>query len=176
MTDLRSKVESDRGLLKQLELHIPGFKGYRKREDLRAADSLLRQQLAGKMKEVNRTLGNCREALSRAMELTLISDMGDILKSSRQMENRIRHAQQGYTGVSADYRIEEAELNKLYEWDLALIQTIESLAKMGEALETAITESDGTARQKIRDIKNALQEFDATFNSRIAVIAGLEVE
>ena len=54
MVDLRSKVEDDRGLLKKIELLIPGFRGYREREDLRAADSLLRQQLAGRVKELNR--------------------------------------------------------------------------------------------------------------------------
>jgi len=40
MTDLRTKVEEDRGLLKKIELFLPGFRGYRKKEDLRAADSL----------------------------------------------------------------------------------------------------------------------------------------
>ena len=46
MTDLRNKVEEDRGLLKKIQLGIPGFRGYRQKEDLRIADSLLRMQVA----------------------------------------------------------------------------------------------------------------------------------
>ncbi len=175
MVDLRFKVEDDRGLLKKIELLIPGFRGYRKREDLRAADSLLRQQLAGKMKEVNKKFENSREELTKTMELSLIQDMGDLLKLSRQFENKIRHAEQGYTGISADYRIEEDELNKLYEWDLSMLQTIISLEKMAQELNSSITGLDGTAGRKMKDIKNALREFNSIFDKRISIIAGLEV-
>lgn len=42
--DLRSKVEDDRGMLTKIQLGIPGFRGYRQKEDLRIADS----RLAGK--------------------------------------------------------------------------------------------------------------------------------
>jgi len=175
MVDLRSKVEEDRGLLKKIELLIPGFRGYRKREDLRAADSLLRQQLAARMKEVNKKFENSREELTKAMELALINDMGDILKLSRQIENKIRHAEQGYTGISADFRIEEDELNKLYEWDLSMLQTIISLEKTAQDLNSSITGQDGTAGSKMKDIKNGLKEFNSVFDKRILIIAGLEV-
>ncbi|CAG0998497.1 hypothetical protein METP2_03088 [Methanosarcinales archaeon] len=175
MTDLRTRVEDDRGLLKKIELFIPGFKGYRKREDLRAADSLLRQQLARRMGEINKKFENCREELTRALELALISDMGDVLKLSRQIENKIRHTEQGYSGVSADIRIKEEELNKMYEWDLSLLQTIESIGKTADELNSSIIISDGTAGQKMKDIKKALKDFNLIFDKRISIITGLEV-
>lgn len=175
MTDLRTRVEDDRGLLKKIELFIPGFKGYRQREDLRAADSLLRQQLARRMGEVNKKFENCREELTRALELTLTSDMGDVLKLSRQIENKIRHTEQGYSGVSADIRIKEEELNKMYEWDLSLLQTIESIGKTADELNSSIISSDGTAGQKMKDIKKALKDFNLIFDKRISIITGLEV-
>lgn len=176
MTDLRTKVEEDRGLLKKIELLIPGFKGYRKREDIRAADSLLRQHLADKMNEVNNIFENCREELSRAMELTLISDMGNILKSSRHVENRIRHAEQGYTGISADFRIEETELNAMYEWDLELLQIIDSMSKLAAGLLDSILSSDESVVQNMRNVKNSLNEFNSILDNRIKMIAGLEVK
>lgn len=175
MTDLKSKVEEDRGLLKKIELLIPGFRGYRQKEDIRIADNLLRQQLADKMGDVNKIFENCREALSRAMELAYISDIGNILKLSRQIENKIRHAEQGYTGISSNFRIEEAELNILYEWDLTLLQTIDSIGNMAGELLDSIISSDRTAGQKMHSINNALKEFNTTFDKRITIIAGLEV-
>src|SRR5580693_2911489 len=38
--DIRQKVDGDRGFLKRLQLLIPGFRGYRQAEDVRASDSL----------------------------------------------------------------------------------------------------------------------------------------
>ena len=109
------------------------------------------------------------------MELPLIQDMGELLKLSRQIENKIRHAEQGYTGISADYRIEEDELNRLYEWDLSMLQTIISLEKMAQELNLSITGQDGTTGGKMKEIKNALREFNSIFDKRISVIADLEV-
>jgi hypothetical protein len=175
MTDLRSKVEDDRGLLKKIELLIPGFKGYRRKEDIRIADNLLRKQLADRMGEVNTIFENSRQELSRTMELALISDIGNILKLSRQVENKIRHAEQGYTGISANFRIEEAQLNVMYEWDLTLIQTIDSLKKMAGELLDSIIASDDSVAWKMGNIHKTLQEFISIFNKRITIIAGLEV-
>jgi len=61
---------------------------------------------------VNRKFENSREELTEIMEFASIQDMGELLKLSRQIENKIRHAEQGYTGISADYRIEEEELKQ----------------------------------------------------------------
>ncbi len=175
MTDLRSKVEEDRGLLKKIELFLPGFKGYRKREDLRAADSLLRQQLAMRMGEINRKFDNYRDELTKAMEIGLMSEIGDISKLSRQVENKIRHAEQGYSNISADIRFEEEELNRMYEWDLSLLQTIESIGKMADELNNSIISSDGTAGEKMKETRKLLNDFNSLFEKRIYKITGLEV-
>src|SRR2546428_367087 len=50
MPDIRDRVEQDRGLLKKIQLVIPGYAGYRRREDIRAAGNLLRIQLANQLK------------------------------------------------------------------------------------------------------------------------------
>jgi hypothetical protein len=175
MTDLRTKVEEDRGLLKKIELFLPGFKGYRKREDLRAADSLLRQQLAMRMGEINRKFDNCRDELTKAMEIGLMSEIGDISKLSRQVENKIRHAEQGYSNISADIKFEEEELNRMYEWDLSLLQIIEFVGKLADELNNSIIGSDGTTGTKMKEIRKALNDFNTLFEKRISKITGLEV-
>ena len=101
---LREKVEEDRGLIKKIEMAIPGFRGYRKREDLRIADSLLRSALANKIKNIVTTVEECRDALTKKMELTALEDIGKIVNRIGTVENRLRHAEQGYTGISADHR------------------------------------------------------------------------
>lgn len=175
MADLRKKVEDDRGLLKKIELFLPGFKGYRKREDLRAADSLLRQQLANRMGEINRKFDNCRDELTKALEVGYMSEIGDISKLSRQIENKIRHAEQGQSINSGDIKFEDEELNRMYEWDVSLIQIIEFIGKLADELQNSIIGSDGTTGGKMKEIRKALNDFNVLFDKRISKIAGLEV-
>ena len=65
MVDLRTKVEDDRGLLKKIELIIPGFRGYRLREDLRIADRLLREALVRELEIAANNYEEVRSGLIR---------------------------------------------------------------------------------------------------------------
>ena len=65
MTDLRKRVEEDRGILKRIQIFLPGYSGYRKKEDLRIADSMLRNHVADNFKtSVLIPLEMVREALA----------------------------------------------------------------------------------------------------------------
>ena len=176
MTDLREKVEDDRGLIKKIEMVIPGFRGYRKREDLRIADSLLREQLANRLKGVERDIEGCRQSLAKKMEMDLLEDAAELVNKITATEGKVRHAEQGYTGISADYRIEETELNRLYEWDLGLLAHIESLKGSVATLQGAINSGDSaTMTQELGNCKNAVLAFNELFEQRRATIAGLGV-
>jgi hypothetical protein len=177
MVDLREKVEEDRGLIKKIELAIPGFRGYRKREDLRIADSLLRSQLADRIKSVRRNVEGCRENLTKKMDLDFLEAAGSLVNQIAMIEGKIRHAEQGYTGVSPDYRIEENELNRLYEWDLSLISHIGELATSANMLQRAISSDDKQSmRQEMGHMNERLQGFMEVFEKRREAIAGLGVE
>jgi hypothetical protein len=177
MVDIRKKVEEDRGLIKKIELLIPGFRGYRKREDLRIADSLLRSQLADRIRIVRRDVEHCRETLTKNTELDLLEDAGSLVNQITMVEEKIRHAEQGYTGVSPDYRIEEDELNRLYEWDLRLIDHIEEINKNATILQQAVSSDDTqNIRQQMDYMNKKLQDFQVVFEKRREVIAGLVVE
>jgi len=104
-----------------------------------------------------------QDELTKAVEIGLMSEIGDISKLSRQVENKIRHAEQGYSNISADVQFEEEELNRMYEWDLSLLQTIEFVGKMAGELNNSIIGSDGTAGQKMKEIRKALNDFNLLF-------------
>jgi len=177
MVDLREKVKADQGLLKKIELAIPGFRGYRKREDLRIADSLLRTQLSDKIKNVGKDMEQCREVITRKMEMDLLEDVGRLISQFSAIEGKVRHAEQGYTGISGDYRIEESELNRLYEWDLGLISYIDDLKNSVSMLQTAINSGDkGKMVKEISNVNGKLREFTELFEKRRMAIARLGVE
>jgi len=170
--DLRYKVEEDRGLIKKIELAIPGFRGYRKREDLRIADSLLRKQLADCFGNVRLKIEGCRDIMSKKMMLAELKDMADLIDQMTTIENKVRHAEQGYSGISADFRINIKELNSLYEWDVKLLDHIETIRTLSEKIRGAI-EGDGDFVDLTRKLEVAIGQFNETFDQRIETIAGL---
>jgi hypothetical protein len=172
--DLRDKVEEDRGLIKKIELAIPGFRGYRKREDLRIADSLLRKQLADALGNVVNTLENCRKELSKRMEMSVLEDVKGLVNAIQKSENRVRHAEQGYMGISPDYRIDVEELNRMYEWDLSLLGKVKTLSDMAEGLYGAVSSEEPDMRTDMDHILKEIQEFNSTFNRRVDVFSGLQ--
>ncbi|MDI6885085.1 MAG: hypothetical protein QMD22_01805 [archaeon] len=174
--DLRKKVEEDRGLLKKLELAIPGFRGYREREDLRIADSLLRAQLADRLKGIGAQVEQCRQDLVKKLELEFLEDAARVVNSMQKTESRVRHAEQGYSGISAGIRIEGEELNRLYEWDLQLLRDIATIKSKVEELQGVILA--GNKREVptlMRAVNNIVQDLNATFDKRFEIISGVGV-
>ncbi len=176
MVDLRERVTEDRGLLKKLELAIPGFRGYRKREDLRIADNLLRKQLANNLGKIREKMELARHDLTKKMEMSLIDNMASLMNNITSTENRVRHAEQGYSGVSADFNVREDELNKIYEWDLNLISDLDNLSNNTSSLQDTIsTGSTSEIDQKINEVEKEIREFNSLFDKRIKIIANLGI-
>ena len=176
MADLREKVESDRGIIKTIQLAIPGYRGYRKKEDLRIADRLLREELANRFSEALASLEGVRKALAKRKALELMEDAGELVTRASASIARLKHAEHGYTGISPDYRINEAELNRMYEWDLRLLELIEGLKTLATGLRNRANDApESQLAAQMSDALIALESYDGIFDSRREAIAGLSI-
>ncbi|WOF15904.1 hypothetical protein F1737_03930 [Methanoplanus sp. FWC-SCC4] len=175
MADMRDRVKKDRGLIKNIELAIPGFRGYRKREDLRIADSMLRLQLADKLKEeVKLPLEGAKEAVAKALNLDMMNDISDLVSKVDTLEAKIRHAEQGYSGISPNYRIGEDQLNVLYEYDWSMINIVHDLADDSQnILSSAEFEDFSGMKSECIKVKKKVLEFGKTFRDRHNTMADL---
>jgi len=174
MSDVRQQVEEDRGLLKKIQLVIPGFRGYRKREDVRAADSILRLQMADGLVKVREGVEESRRAMTEDYQTKNIDRIGGVINKLRTLEGKVRHAEQGYTGFSAAVRIEEAELNRLYEYDASMIDSIARMDSSQAILLSAVqSRDDDGARRKLDEIRDDMTAFEGTFEDRIPRVAGI---
>ncbi len=167
MKDLREKVKDERTLLKKIELAIPGFRGYRKREDLRIADSMLRDYLANQMDVVEDELKIIRKILSRRMMMEVLEDISSLVNRMSALEGKVRHAEQGYMGLVGDYRVDEPELNRVYEFDLSLIGKIKLLKEKAEHLHDVAKKGGiDDVIECIEEMDEVLSEFDELFDTR----------
>jgi len=171
MTDIRERVAEDRTFLKKLELAIPGFRGYRKKEDRRVADSLLRKQIADRLKECVKAAENIRAELASQMELDMIKDAGNLVNRLEALESKVRHAEQGYTGISPDIRIFENEIEKLYEFDYGLIEKVNKLADLlGNAKESISIGDMDSLRIQMLSLKAEIGDFNSLLRRRTEII------
>jgi hypothetical protein len=174
MPDLRDRVEEDRGLLKRIQLHVPGFAGYRRREDIRTADNMLRIQMANMIKDVRRTVEDAREAMAENYAIEELDRIGGLISSFQTLEGNVRHAEGGYSGISPAIRILEDELNHLYEYDVSLLDACVSMDGEARALRDAATGGGGLP-EKVNSLRDMMRGFEDTFKKRMNVISKTEV-
>ena len=115
--DIRNQVNASRGPQKNLELLIPGLRNYRKLEDLRVADDMLRNQVADKLDAAKANLEGIRKQMASAGDFTNLTNVGSLISQLQQMAGEVRHAEQGYSGWVASVTIDQNRLNQLYDYD-----------------------------------------------------------
>ncbi len=176
MPDIRDRIEEDRGLLKRIQLHIPGYAGYRRREDLRAADKYLRTQLADKLQNIRKDVENVRAYMTSNYIRDNIEQLGNLILTFQEIEGKMRYSSGGYSGLSPMIRIEEDELEKLYEYDYSMVTAIEAIAKGVTPLDASVKTGDKNAvASNISTVKENLDKLNRTFRQRLDVITGTEV-
>jgi len=152
-----------RNLLERLTSKIPGFKGYLEREMRREVDKMQRDWLAGQVDRARRAVQGKVRAWSRSGNLANLDLAASLEKLLDRFANRIRHADYGYTGFFDAVKIWEDELDKLYEFDLALTDKVEELANAVEGLSGSATEPDLLA------VLQSVEDADHLFDERATI-------
>ncbi len=173
MVDLREKVVDDRGLISKIQRFVPGFHGYRVAEDLRAADNMLRIQMADRLAAVRADVEACRAALVEGGQLEGLDRVGIVINKFKAAENEVRHAAQGYSGISAKIQVKKPELNSLYEYDLGLLTAIEAMG--GDAAQLKAATDDVAIKDGVAKLTAGIDGFATTFRKRMQVVTGTEV-
>ena len=174
MPDIRDRVEDDRGLLKKIQTVVPGFRGYRIREDLRDSDRMLRAELAKRLALQRSQLEDARRALVRENPMSkALEEMGGVVNSMKRVEGEILHAEVGYSGISADIKMKDEELNRLYEYDNSMIESLnfidDALVKVPEMVRSG---NDAGLRDAVETVRTRVDGLESRFKRRKAAITG----
>ena len=139
---------------------IPGFRSYLERETRREVDKLHRDWLADQVDRGRKGLQAKVRDWSRSGNLANLDLASSLEKLLDRFANRIRHADYGYTGIFDAVKIQEAELEALYHFDLGLIDQVETLQAQIEGL-------PGTAAEPaLRNLLGMAEAADRAFDER----------
>ncbi|HTY89964.1 MAG TPA: hypothetical protein VMC84_02200 [Methanocella sp.] len=176
MADLREKVVEDRGIISRIQMFVPGFRGYRIKEDRRTADNMIRLQFAEKLADIRKEVEGCRSVMATNNSLEHLERLGILINRFKVVELGVAHAAQGYSGISAKVKVGEPELNKLYEYDYSLASSLADMATDARKLKAAV-DSDNSAsiKESIGALAAKVEAFEATFRNRMTAITGMEV-
>lgn len=120
-------AKGQRNLLERLMDKIPGYKGFQDRELRRDVDKLQREHLA---KQLGRIKGALRESARRYTDAGQLAALGPFDRIDRVLDGvsqSVRFADYGATGLFDAVKVYDAELEKLYEHDLAVLDDIAAL-------------------------------------------------
>jgi len=176
MTDIRDRVAEDRGLLKTIQTFVPGFRGYRLKEDLRDSDRMLRAQLARLLGLQRRGLEDCRTMIVQNYSSPQLDTIGGLISRFKKVEGMVAHAETGYSGIAADVQVKETELNRLYEYDTSMIDMLGAIGQAVQSLKGSLRAQDAAqANTDLVTVKQGITDFEDRFERRMRVITSTEV-
>ncbi|NMB53643.1 MAG: hypothetical protein GYA15_02985 [Leptolinea sp.] len=168
MSDLFDQVTSGEDIFTKLLAKIPGFQGYIERQNRRAADKLLRDTVANEFEEVWRRISTVQSDLTAQGALEYVDDMESAAIKYRQFIDRVRNASYGYSGLFDAVKINEAELAKIYQYDLTMVNLVDEANRAVDTIESSIG-TDGLPAA-IRNLKSLATKAVDVFNHRSEVV------
>jgi hypothetical protein len=170
MSDLFETVKGGQDIFQKLLSHIPGFKGYVERSQRRAADKILRDQVALKYSELVARTSSLQKDLADAGQLDFLDDVDAIGLKLRTFCDRIKNASYGYSGFFDAVKINEKELAQIYTFDAAFFDLANQISSGLDNIEAGIG-GDGL-KSAIRAVNDLARQVVKTYDRRYQVIAG----
>ncbi len=166
--DLTEKIQSSQSKFEALVSRIPGYDGYKKKEQRREADKLLRLHVAKKYEEQLTTLNQIQYDLTMQGRLRVLVPLERASMKLQLLIDRIKTASYGYAGLFDAIKIKEDELTKLYQFDEAMLESIDALA----AALAAVAEQGqvGDPSAETTKLIQLLEELNTTFSQRQDVL------
>jgi len=147
---------------------IPGVNTYRAREERRETDKRLRSHMASRLREAHSQLILIAQRLQKAGLLDPLDELDRLSSQVQQMTDTIRYASYGYSGIFCLEKIREEELDRLYAFDLSLMDDLDlimsSVGKMHQDFQP------GRVTELIRETANLVHALEKKFHQRRSFI------
>jgi len=170
MSDLFDTVKGGQDIFKKLLSYIPGFNGYIERTNRRAADKLLREQVALKYTELAARTSRLQKDIADAGQIDFLDDIDSVGLKLRTFADRIKTASYGYSGFFDAVKINEKELEKIYAFDMAFFVLADQISSGLDNVESAVA-GDGL-KSAIRAVNTLARQVVETYDRRYETITG----
>lgn len=171
MDEFFQKVTSQQDPFKKLASYIPGFGGYIERQNRRDADKLLRDTVARRFEEHwKRTTQLQTDMVSNGM-ISYVDDMEQAAIQLRTFIDKISMAPRGYSGMFDAVKINEKELEAIYQFDAAFFDLGDQIGRANDNVEASMGD-EAALPAAIRNLISLSRMVVETYNRRSEAVTG----
>jgi hypothetical protein len=171
MSDFFEKVTSQIDPFKKLASYIPGFKGYVERQNRRDSDKILRETVARRFEEHWSRASNLQVELVNKGMLKYVNDIESASLALRTFIDKISRASRGYSGAFDAIKINERELEAIYQFDAAFFELSAQAVSALDNLEASLND-EAALPAAIRNLTSLARLAVETFDRRAEVVTG----
>ena len=171
MSDFFEKVKSQVDPFKKLVGFIPGFNGYVERQNRRDADKLLRDTVARRFEEQWKRASNLQADLVSNGMIAYVDDMEKTSIKLRTFIDKISTAPRGYSGLFDAVKINEKELEAIYQFDAAFFDLAEQVGRALDTVEASLGD-ESALPAAIRNVTSLARLAVETYEKRSEAVTG----
>jgi len=171
MDDFFQKVTSQQDPFKKLLSFIPGFGGYIERQNRRDADKILRDTVARRFEELWKRSSQLQSDLVSAGMIAYVDDMEKAAVKLQTFIDKISRAPRGYAGMFDAVKINEKELESIYQFDAAFFDLAEQVGRALDSVEQSLAD-EAALPAVIRNLTSLARLAVETYERRSEVVTG----
>ena len=169
--DPLGKITAGDDLLGKIRKTLSGFVGYLDRENRREADKLLRATIASRYEQQWNRISAIQRQMIEAGNLEQVDQLEAAAIKLRAFIDRVKTASYGYAGFFDAVRVNETELQKIYSYDLQLLEDVNSISSAVDNVEASMG-SDGLPAA-MRHLTTLSQDVIDAYDRRDEVLLAL---
>ena len=171
MDQFFEKVTSQQDPFKKLASYIPGFGGYVNRQNRRDADKLLRDTVARRFEEQWKRTSQIQTDMVSNAQIAYVDDMEKAAIQLRTFIDKITTAPRGYSGMFDAVKINEKELESIYQFDAAFFDLAEQVGRGLDNVEASLGD-EAALPAAIRNVISLARMAVETYNRRSEAVTG----
>jgi hypothetical protein len=174
-TPLERVEESDRPL-ERLMKEIPGFRGYKVREERREADRIVRDYIYRILNSSRDDFMECFRILNNAGTPELMEPTNQLIARLDRVAEKVNRASYGYSGFFDSLRIDAPQLDQMVTYDTQMMDSARKLAGSISDFKAQLEQNKfEDVRKTESDLGTSISQLEAMFDKRKSVIEGVAV-
>ena len=147
---------------------IPGYDGYRDKENRRETDRRIRERISSQLGDIARQIESVAAVLAAKREIESVSEVDAAAKATRHVQDLVTTTGYGYGGLFSDRNVDEVALDQLNQFDADLLSRVTALEPIATRLKNGMASADRTA--VLGEFSSALTTLQSRFEERSFVI------
>jgi len=170
------RIQTSEKPLERLMLILPGFRGYKLREQRREADRIVRNYIYKALERSRDDLTSCFQSLSDAKASELMEPMNRLVARVDLVAEKINRASYGYSGFFDSIKVEEPDLDNMLAYDSQLMDSVKKLGDAAASFKADLAAGKiENARVTQQALDSSIDSLEAAFDQRQATIEGVKV-